>query len=124
MEDEYMARQANTAVAQPEAPGVTWHGRFSLEERETMIREAAYYRYLQRGCAHGHDLEDWLAAESEIAFGRSRRQPPDAPEQEVQQSSVHGAAADEALKHIVKQHPQKAISRVESVEPIDSPRKE
>lgn len=124
MEDEQMARQANTAIAQQEAPGVTWHGRFSLEEREAMIREAAYFRYERRGYVHGNDLDDWLAAEHEIGFGRSRRPMPDAPEQEVQQSSVHGAAADETLKHIVRQHPQKAISLVESVEPKASPRKE
>lgn len=36
------------------------------EEREAMIREAAYFRYLEHGCSDGHDLEDWLAAEAEF----------------------------------------------------------
>lgn len=36
------------------------------EEREIMIREAAYYRYLEHGCSDGHDVEDWLAAEAEL----------------------------------------------------------
>ncbi len=36
------------------------------EERDIMIREAAYYRYLEHGCSDGHDVEDWLAAEAEL----------------------------------------------------------
>jgi hypothetical protein len=35
-------------------------------EMEVQIREAAYYRYLARGAEVGHDLEDWLQAESEL----------------------------------------------------------
>jgi hypothetical protein len=31
------------------------------------VAEAAYYRAQKRGFAPGHELEDWLAAESEIA---------------------------------------------------------
>lgn len=33
---------------------------------EVQIREAAYYRYLARGAELGHDLDDWLEAESEL----------------------------------------------------------
>jgi hypothetical protein len=33
---------------------------------EVQIREAAYYRYLARGAEAGHELEDWLKAESEL----------------------------------------------------------
>jgi hypothetical protein len=33
---------------------------------ELQIREAAYYRYLARGAEVGHDLEDWLQAESQL----------------------------------------------------------
>lgn len=36
------------------------------EEREHMIREAAYYRAERRGFASGLELEDWLEAEREI----------------------------------------------------------
>ena len=36
------------------------------DEREAMIAEAAYYRAEARGFEPGHELEDWLAAESEI----------------------------------------------------------
>lgn len=35
--------------------------------RADRIREAAYRRYEARGCVNGHDLDDWLAAEAEVA---------------------------------------------------------
>lgn len=38
-----------------------------LEEYREMIAEAAYVKAEQRGFTGGHDLEDWLAAEREIA---------------------------------------------------------
>ncbi len=30
------------------------------------VAQRAYEMYLQRGGTHGHDLEDWLAAEQEL----------------------------------------------------------
>jgi len=27
------------------------------------VQETAYHLYIARGCAHGYDVEDWLAAE-------------------------------------------------------------
>lgn len=36
------------------------------DEIAQMIREAAYFRAMQRGFAPGHELEDWLAAEREV----------------------------------------------------------
>jgi hypothetical protein len=98
-----------------------WRGYFTLDERENRIRVAAYYRYLKRGCRHGHDLDDWLAAEAEIDFGAARARTGTAAELEIQQSAVHGAAEDDTLKHIARQHPQKAIPRVESIEPAEAP---
>jgi hypothetical protein len=35
-------------------------------KRAALIAEAAYYRAEQRGFAPGNELEDWLAAESEV----------------------------------------------------------
>lgn len=108
-----------------EAPNVMWRGWHTVEERENMIREAAYYRYLERGGEGGHDMDDWLAAEAELNHGKSYESEwTMAEEPEIQQSSVHGAAADDELKHIVRQHPQKAIPNVESVEPEDAPPKQ
>lgn len=34
--------------------------------RDRMIAEAAYYRSERRGFIPGHELEDWLAGETEI----------------------------------------------------------
>ena len=39
----------------------------SVEERQSMIAEAAYYRAEKRGFQEGDPVEDWLAAEREIA---------------------------------------------------------
>ncbi len=33
---------------------------------EEQIRKRAYEIYLQRGCQHGHDRDDWLQAEYEL----------------------------------------------------------
>jgi hypothetical protein len=30
------------------------------------VEKRAYELYLERGCADGHDVEDWLAAEREL----------------------------------------------------------
>lgn len=36
--------------------------------REQMIAEAAYYRAEKRGFEAGYELDDWLAAEADIAI--------------------------------------------------------
>jgi DUF2934 family protein len=38
----------------------------SPEETRRLIAEAAYYRAKQRGFEPGHELEDWVEAESEV----------------------------------------------------------
>lgn len=118
-----MAKQTRTPVNQQSGPDITWRGTFSLEQREAMIREAAYYQYEKRGYTPGHDLDDWLAAEAEFERRTPELQefPPD---MEVQQSGVHGRGKDDKLKRMVKQHPQKAIPQVDSVEPEKAPPKE
>lgn len=118
-----MAEHTPAESAKPKAPDITWHGFHSLEERENMIREAAYYRYLEHGCCDGHDLDDWFEAETELEHGTT------VPEAQValpgaQQSSVHGAAQDDELKRMVRQHPHKAIPAVESIEASEAPSKE
>jgi hypothetical protein len=123
MEDEDMPRRTRTpATPQSNPGGITWRGAFSLEQREAMIREAAYFHYAKRGYASGHELEDWLAAEAEIERETSEAEFP--PDTEVQQSSVHGASKDEELKRIIRQHPQRAIPQIESVEPEKAPFRE
>lgn len=39
------------------------------ESERGRIAAAAYFRAMQRGFEPGHELEDWLAAEAEIANG-------------------------------------------------------
>jgi len=128
MEDEQMAKQTNTPVNPRDDSAITWRGRFSLAQRESMIQETAYYRYVQRGYIPGHDIDDWLAAEAELDHGmaeplqgESEELPTDI---EVQQSSTHGPREDEGLKRMVKQHPQKAIPQIEGIEPEQAPFKE
>ncbi len=38
---------------------------------EQAIRHRAYELYLQRGMAHGPDVDDWLQAEAELVHGHS-----------------------------------------------------
>ncbi len=39
------------------------------------IADRAYRRYLERGSTDGYDIDDWLAAEQELARERSEPQP-------------------------------------------------
>lgn len=48
----------------------------ALEDRQSLIAKAAYYRAERRHFEPGHELEDWLAAESEVDRSiRLRRDP-------------------------------------------------
>ena len=41
-------------------------GASSVGNTEEIIRERAYRLFEQRGCEHGHDVDDWLQAEVEV----------------------------------------------------------
>lgn len=115
-----MARKTSTSLTRRERSEIAASERVSPETRQLMIQEAAYYRYVQRGYAQGHDVEDWLAAESKFERARLPRPGPAtaAPmEFELQQSGSISHRADEALKRIARQHPRRDIPRVESIEP-------
>jgi hypothetical protein len=60
------ARKQSPASAQPVMEETAQRSTISADERERMIRDAAYSRYQQGGCVDGRDVEDWLAAEAEI----------------------------------------------------------
>lgn len=47
-----------------------------IEIPESLIAARAYERFIERGREHGHDLEDWLEAEREIAEEARRRSDP------------------------------------------------
>lgn len=117
-----MAKQKRSPAIPQSGPDIAWRA-YSLEQREVMIRDAAYYHYAKRGYAPGHELDDWLAAEAEIErkTEEAAEFPPDTA---MQQSSAHGARMDDELKRIVRQHPQTGIPQIESVEPKQAPFKE
>jgi len=54
---------------------------------------------------------------------RRAAEPADAPEPEVQQSNGRSVARDEKMKRIIRQHPQRDIAQVESLEPPEPRRK-
>ncbi len=51
-------------------------------------------------------------------------EPNDLPETGGQEGTERGIAHDEAMKRIIRQHPQRDIPRVESIEPREAPPKE
>lgn len=122
-----MARKISTATSRRirSVPIEEWG--ISPDERQRVIFDAAYDRYVQRGYAHGHDLEDWLAAEANFALVGRRRKPRESgaiEELGMQHSGALGPGRDDALKRVTRQHPLRDIPRVESMEPVDAPPKE
>lgn len=64
MAEKKTAKQGSSRVGKP-----------AQQVAPESIAERAYYRFLARGGEHGHDLEDWLAAEQEAnSRGSARRQ--------------------------------------------------
>lgn len=121
-----MAKKTSVLVTPRGRSNIPSEGDISPVQRERMVREAAYFRYAQRGSAPGHDLDDWLAAEAEL-FRGAEQQPPESVETmelDMQESGLHGFWQDDALKRIIKQHPQKGIPQVEGIEPQEAPPKE
>ncbi len=122
-----MPRKTSTAAKQAGRPGMDRRHDLDLGERQRMIREAAYYRFIRRGYVHGHDLEDWLAAEAELFSAPPEPQATEAVEREdfaMQQHSAYSSMKDEALKRIIKKHPQRGIPQIEGIEPQEAPLKE
>ncbi len=37
------------------------------------VAKRAYEKFVARGCTHGHDQEDWLAAEQELVAEAQRK---------------------------------------------------
>lgn len=122
-----MVRKTSTPVPRAGRSDMFMAKGISPEARQSMIREAAYFRYVHRGFAHGHDLDDWLAAEADFERANPERQPLEpaaTAEFELQQSGTLGPREDEALKRMIKQHPRRDIPRIESIEPDEAPSKE
>ena len=60
-------KRAPRKKAAAASPVATTFGHFvGPEQRAALIAEAAFFRAEKRGFATGHEVEDWLAAESEV----------------------------------------------------------
>lgn len=64
-------RRASNATAKPDTKAAapmtsSVRAEVSSEEARRLIAEAAYYRAKQRNFEPGHELEDWVEAESEV----------------------------------------------------------
>ena len=59
---------------QPPLPSIVTRSFACVEprEREAMIAESAYFRSAHRGFESGHEVDDWVAAESEIDAALAR----------------------------------------------------
>lgn len=60
-------RSRRTKVASAVAGAPSTPSEPSAAKRRAMVSEAAYYRAQNRGFEPGRELDDWLAAEAEIA---------------------------------------------------------
>src|SRR5664279_279506 len=65
--------QLRTAEHARRAVGARREFEYWEEDFHELIQAQAYRFYEERGCEHGHDLEDWLRAESEITGPKIRR---------------------------------------------------
>jgi hypothetical protein len=68
------SRAGKHAAPQPPINSVVTRSSAYLEplDREAMIAESAYFRSAHRGFEPGHEVDDWLAAESEIDAALAR----------------------------------------------------
>jgi hypothetical protein len=57
-------KPVTSTIAPKRATKKTNHTSTKLDPAQ--VAQRAYEMYLRRGAAHGHDLEDWLAAEQEL----------------------------------------------------------
>ena len=57
-------RSASVPASMPGSGGV--RTQVSSEDTRRLIAEAAYFRAKERGFEPGHELEDWVEAESEV----------------------------------------------------------
>lgn len=128
-----MARKTSASTAGTQPAEIVRGWELPNEERERMIREAAYYRFVRRGYSHGQDLDDWLAAEAAVFAGEwevaLNKQGDEAPaglenEPEIQQQSARSAGKDDALKRAIRKSPQRAIPQIEGVDPAEAPPRE
>ena len=68
MPAKLIEQPARPRLAVEAAPKSAAHPREALPElRRDDIERRAYERFLEHGAQHGHDIDDWLEAERELA---------------------------------------------------------
>lgn len=60
-------RRKASSSGPPEAAPQAGEVHVDAETRRAMVAQAAYFRAERRGFAPGHELDDWLEAEREVA---------------------------------------------------------
>ena len=62
------------AIAQPPSNSIVSRSSAYIEPetRDALVAESAYFRSAHRGFEPGHEVDDWLAAESEIDAALAR----------------------------------------------------
>jgi hypothetical protein len=60
------ATRKSTAATVTGRATLTFTRFVKAEQRAALIAEAAFFRAERRGFAPGHEVDDWLAAESEV----------------------------------------------------------
>ncbi|HEX6528384.1 MAG TPA: DUF2934 domain-containing protein [Burkholderiales bacterium] len=60
-------KAAPQSTPKPASFNNTARAEVSADEVRKLISEAAYYRAKQRGFQPGHELDDWIQAEAEVA---------------------------------------------------------
>lgn len=110
------AAQQPAPVLEPGADART--PSIGADERRRMIQERAYTLYERRGFVHGHELDDWFAAEAQVDRILSRQRKSESieasemPEPDLHQSGGRSIIRNERMKRILKQHPQRDVPKV------------
>jgi hypothetical protein len=121
-----MATKHGAAPGQPDHAGRADRSDSGPSERHRLIQEAAYSLYERGGFVHGHDMDDWLAAEAYVdgllSQGRPRTAAP-RTQQELQQSAPRSVARGAVLERISRQHPLRDPAQSEGMDALDAPRR-
>jgi hypothetical protein len=59
-------RKSKSVTSSLKVANVPLHEAALSPDLQNAIRSRAYSIYEQRGCEHGHDIDDWLIAEVEV----------------------------------------------------------
>ena len=90
----------------------------SAERRHSMIARAAYYFSERRGFAPGHELDDWLAAESQIDVAAGRCEAPRVAGPSSVPTNTKDMAPDQTTTETRNREQKPWYPRIEGMPPI------